>query len=111
MGIKNNKKKLRIKKECTMEFKYGDHAIYSGDSQEDWKAIIDYKPVEGKDDVMECYHTEVKDELKGQGVAGKLVEALVQRAREENFKVLPTCHYAKGKMEKEEKYHDVLYVE
>ncbi|MDO5713889.1 MAG: GNAT family N-acetyltransferase [Tissierellia bacterium] len=94
-----------------MEFKYGDKCIYYGDSPEEFKAIIDYKPVEGKENVMDCYHTEVKKELGGQGVAGKLVDELAERARKENFKVLPTCSYAKAKMEKDEKYKDVLYQE
>lgn len=92
-----------------MEFKYGEQSIYVGNSPEDYKAIIEYKPVEGKDNVVEAYHTRVKEELGGQGVAAKLVKELADRARKEGFKVIPTCSYAEAKMKDNEEYADVVY--
>ncbi len=54
-------------------------------------------------------HTEVKPSLQGQGVAGKLIDAAADFAREKNFKILPVCPFAKRYMQgKKEKYADVL---
>lgn len=53
-------------------------------------------------------HTYVSSDLRGQGVAGQLVDNVVQYAREEGKKILPLCPYAKDKIEKNEDYHDVL---
>lgn len=60
------------------------------------------------DEQMEVNHTYVADELRGQGVGGKLLEEAVQYAREQNKKIIPTCSYAKAKMETESKYEDIL---
>lgn len=38
-------------------------------------------------------HTLVPPEIGGRGVAGKLVEALVADARDQGFKIEPTCSY------------------
>lgn len=40
-------------------------------------------------------HTEVDESLRGQGIAGKLVEAAVAQIKAQNKKVLATCSYAK----------------
>lgn len=89
-----------------MNFEKGKNSIYVGNSENDWDAIIEYKDVE--DGVVDAYHTEVKESLAGQGVARKLVENLVDRAREEKFKIVPTCSYAKKVLESSEEYSDVL---
>lgn len=46
-----------------------------------------------KDNVLNAYHTGVRPELEGQGVAGKLFKAMTDYARENNYKVKPTCPY------------------
>lgn len=38
-------------------------------------------------------HTLVPSEIGNQGVAAKLVEAIVADAREEGFKIIPQCSY------------------
>lgn len=38
-------------------------------------------------------HTGVPHELRGRGIAGRLVEALIADAREQGFKVVPACSY------------------
>jgi uncharacterized protein len=40
-------------------------------------------------------HTEVADALRGQGVAGRLVNAAVSRAIDDGFTVVPWCPYAR----------------
>ncbi|MCM3739491.1 N-acetyltransferase [Oceanobacillus luteolus] len=53
-------------------------------------------------------HTYVSDELRGQGVAGKLLEQVVLYARENKKKIKPLCVFAKKRMEETTQYHDVL---
>ena len=40
-------------------------------------------------------HTEVADELRGQGAGGLLVEAAVSRATKDGLTVVPWCPYAR----------------
>lgn len=56
-------------------------------------------------------HTYVSDELRGQGIAGKLLEKVVLLARENNKKIKPLCVFAKQKLEDTPEYHDVLVEE
>jgi hypothetical protein len=39
-------------------------------------------------------HVEADPELRGKGAAGRLMEAIVARARAGNFKLVPRCSYA-----------------
>ncbi len=55
-------------------------------------------------------HTEVDEQLKGQGIGMKLLAELVSWARKEQLSILPLCPFAKAAMEKRpEEYKDVLY--
>jgi predicted GNAT family acetyltransferase len=42
---------------------------------------------------MRVYHTEVDREYEGQGLAKKLLEAMVLYARQQHLKVTPLCQY------------------
>lgn len=62
----------------------------------------------GKDKVI-IDHTEVSDELKGQGAGKKLVDAGAKWARDEGIKIIPLCPFAKSVMDRfPEEYADVL---
>ena len=50
--------------------------------------------------------TVVSPELRGQGIAGKLFEAGVKYARENNYKLVPVCSYIVKKFESG-KYDDL----
>ena len=39
-------------------------------------------------------HVEADPELRGTGAASRLMEAIVVRAKENNFKLVPRCSYA-----------------
>ncbi|NJO01625.1 MAG: N-acetyltransferase [Bacteroidia bacterium] len=39
-------------------------------------------------------HTEVSDELRGQGIGQQLVESAVAYARENHMKIIPLCPFA-----------------
>ncbi len=53
-------------------------------------------------------HTEVDDELKGQGAGKQLVEKAVEFARDKKIQILPLCPFAKSVLRKEVAYRDVL---
>jgi uncharacterized protein len=88
------------------EIKKGQGKFYIGEDEQNPKAEITF--VEGDNNVLTVDHTFVSEELRGGGVAGKLVDHIVAYAREEGKKIHPVCEYAKKKMEKTTEYHDVL---
>jgi len=49
--------------------------------------------VEASPGVRVADHTFVPPQLRGGGIAAKLVEALVADAREEGFRIVPQCSY------------------
>ncbi|MCH7627340.1 MAG: N-acetyltransferase [Proteobacteria bacterium] len=46
-----------------------------------------------KGDVLVADHTLVPEEIGGRGIAGKLVEALIEDARKFGWKIEPQCSY------------------
>ncbi|WP_077324503.1 GNAT family N-acetyltransferase [Virgibacillus siamensis] len=88
------------------DIKKGDHKFYIGDDEQNPVAEITYK--EKGNDVLEVDHTYTADELRGQGIAGKLVGKMVEFAKEQDKKIEATCPYAKEKIEKTPEYRDVL---
>lgn len=88
------------------DIKKGDHKFYIGDDEQNPTAEITFKETGGNE--LNVDHTYVSEELRGEGIAGKLVEQMVSYAREEGKKINPTCSYAKEKIEKTPEYHDVL---
>ncbi len=46
-------------------------------------------------DRLVLIHTEVPDELAGQGVGGHLVEAAIRRARSDHLTLVPWCAFAR----------------
>ncbi|MBS1523032.1 MAG: N-acetyltransferase [Bacteroidetes bacterium] len=61
-----------------------------------------------RDGVMNIYHTEVDEKLQGHHMGEKLVEAGVKYARENQFKILPTCVFARSVFNRTPAYDDVL---
>jgi uncharacterized protein len=57
---------------------------------------------------LTVYHTEVAEKLKGQGVAGQLLEAMVEYARSHQLKVIALCPYASAQFKRHpERYGDI----
>jgi len=84
----------------------GENKFYIGDDIKNPKAELTF--VESGEGRIVVDHTYVSEELRGQGIAGKLVDSVVKYAREKNKRIVPLCPYAKDKMEKTAEYHDVL---
>lgn len=53
-------------------------------------------------------HTLVRPELRGQGLARRLVLAAVEWARHAQIKLTPVCWYTSRVLERSEEYRDVL---
>lgn len=53
-------------------------------------------------------HTQVSDELKGQGAGKQLVTAAVEYARANGIKIIPLCPFARSVFEKVKEFQDVL---
>ncbi len=61
-----------------------------------------------KDGVYFLEHTNVDASLRGQGVAGKLMEAFDEFVREKGAKATPVCSYAVAWYDKNSDKKDVL---
>ena len=53
-------------------------------------------------------HTEVKAFMQGEGIGRKLLDVIVDFARENELKIIPLCPFAKSEFDKDESIHDVL---
>lgn len=53
-------------------------------------SVVDYQRTAGQ---LELTHTYVPAELRGRGIAEKLVRAALEFARSEKLRVLPACSY------------------
>ncbi|MBA4536543.1 N-acetyltransferase [Bacillus aquiflavi] len=69
-------------------------------------AEITYEPL--NDEQIDVNHTYVSERLRGQGIAEQLVDHVVELAREEGKKIVPTCWYVEVRLNRNEKYQDVL---
>lgn len=63
-----------------------------------------------RDGVYNVKSTFVDESLRGQGVANKLMDELVDWAKEEDVKLMPTCSFAQKWLEKHPEEKD-LFVE
>ena len=59
-------------------------------------------------DVLVITHTEVPEAIGGHGIAGKLVQAAVDFAQAQGFKVDPRCAYAEAWMRRHPEYAGLL---
>lgn len=53
-----------------------------------------------KENVIDAYSTKVDQAFQGKGIAGKLYNALIAFAQENNLKIKPSCSYIEVKMQK-----------
>ncbi|WP_317898517.1 GNAT family N-acetyltransferase [Aurantibacillus circumpalustris] len=54
-------------------------------------------------------HTKVNPGNEGKGLGRKLVDAAAAFARENSYKILPLCPYAKKVMQNSDIYQDILF--
>lgn len=58
-------------------------------------------------DVMAVDHTFVSPDLRGQGVAKKLLDEAAAYAREKEYKIEPICSYVVTAFERYDEYNDI----
>ena len=79
-----------------IEFKINDNQQGSFFIEKDGRQIAELD-FEVKKNVLNAYHTGVRKELEGQGIAGKLFDEMAKYARENGYKVIPSCSYILAK--------------
>ena len=92
-----------------MEFKKSSDRIWLEDAQGREIAFVSF-PAQSEQTV-EIDHTVVDDSLRGQGIAGALLETLAQDLREQGKTAVPTCPYAVKWFDKHPDQADLLWVE
>ena len=70
-------------------------------------AVVDYTIADG---VMTIQHTRVPEAIGGRGIAGILVRAALDHARNLGLKVRPDCSYANAWMRRHPEYEDLRTV-
>ena len=88
-----------------MDFSYFSDKITRND-QTKTLAEVDFPELEPG--LVDINHTFVDDSLRGQGVAGKLMEAAAAHLRSEGKKAVLSCSYAVKWFEKHPEYQDIL---
>ena len=61
-----------------------------------------------RDDVMRVDFVGVPPELGGRGLGTKLVGKLVEKARAENFRLIPVCGFARTQLQRHPEWKDVV---
>lgn len=93
----------------TMKFIIGKEIIYV--NNEEGKMIVEARIPFIKESVIDVVRTFVDPSLRGQGVAGKLMEEVYKHAKENNYTVVNTCPYAVNWFAKHPEKADVLNTE
>jgi len=70
-----------------------------------FEALLDYS-IDGNE--INFYHTFSPPQLRGKGLAKKIVEYAFNYARENNLKVIPGCSYVQAFVERNDKYGELL---
>ena len=90
-----------------MEFQIEPGRIFLMNEQQEVIAEATYSPI--REGVVDIDHTYVSPVLRGQGVAGKLMEALAADLRAKGLKAAASCSYAEAWLEKNrESYEDII---
>ena len=58
--------------------------------------------------ILNLNHTYVPNELRGKGIAGKIVKAALTYAEENNLKIIPSCSYVADYIRRHKEYQPLL---
>ena len=87
-----------------MEFQREDGRIYAMQGER----LLAEVTFPSRDGVADIQHTFVDDSLRGQGVAGQLLQAAADQIRSDGMKTRLTCSYARLWFEKHPEESDLL---
>jgi predicted GNAT family acetyltransferase len=89
-----------------------EHAVINNTVQSRYEMEVDggtalalYRSAPGK---VLIYHTEVPRELRGRGIAAKLMRGVLADIRASNLKVVPRCSYVARFMREHSEFGDLL---
>ena len=88
-----------------MEFKESSERIWLEDENGKVTAYVEFPETNGTHNVM---HTVVDPSLRGQGMGGRLLTALVEKMKKEGKKLELTCSYAIDWFNKNREHGEVL---
>lgn len=71
-------------------------------------AFVEYRLL---GEVYDLYHVRVPESLRGQGVAGKMMQAVLEFIKAEKGQIRATCSYAQAYLEKHPEYQDLVFSE
>jgi Predicted acetyltransferase len=89
-----------------MNFIHEENKIYLNDENNHMIAVVTFPKTEAN--IVNIDHTFVDSSLRGQGIAGKLMEETVAQLREHQWKAKPTCSYAVKWFDEHPECSDVL---
>ena len=78
---------------------------YFVDLVDGYQAKVSYQQ---SGNVLTIDHSSVPSELRGQGYAGIMMEAVLGKIEQEGFKVIPQCSYVVHYMGKHDEWHHLL---
>ena len=88
-----------------MEFQYEPNRIFN---EQNGKLLAEVTFPDIDDQAYVIDKTYVDESLRGQGVAGQLIKAVVEKARSEGKTLEPLCTYARHAFDTHPEYADVL---
>ena len=89
-----------------MNFTYNPNQIALFHSDNNLLAEVTFPEVD--QNTVDINHTFVDESLRGQGVAGQLIEAVAEQLRSQGKKAILTCSYAIKWFEKHPEYNDLV---
>jgi predicted GNAT family acetyltransferase len=90
-----------------MDWKYESGRIYSVDENNELMAETTFVFIEKSE--VDIDHTYVNPVLRGQGVAGKMMEVVAEHLKENGLTASATCSYANAWLKKHrESYSDIV---
>lgn len=73
------------------------------------RAVVNFKRrTDLERPVVVMTHTEVPEELRGEGIASELVQQALDDVRERGEKVVPECPFVSSWVDDHPEYHDLL---
>lgn len=89
-----------------MHFKHNENQIALYSETGELLAEITFPYI--NENTVDVNHTFVDSSLRGQGIAGKLMQELVSELQKRGLKAVPTCSYAQGWFEKHGEYENLI---
>lgn len=90
-----------------MNWRFENGRIYSVDNNNELLAETTFVSIGNRE--VDIDHTYVSPSLRGQGVAGKMLEVVAEHLREKGLKARATCPYANAWLRKHtELYSDII---